>query len=340
MREDLRQELPASFRARRREERLRRCFLDDLPLVHEDDPVGDPAGEAHLVRHTHHGHAVPGQAGHHIEDLVDHLGVEGRSRLVEQHDLRLHGEGPRDGDPLLLAARQVGRIVPGPVAQSHPLEQAARRGLGLAPRKLAHLDGRQHDVLEGGHMREEVEGLEDHPDPRAQGGELEAAPGEGVAQHDQVALLEALQPVHAPDEGALARARRPAHDHDLARGHRETHVAQHVELPEPLVEILEDDGRFWHQLITTRTSPAFTAWPSSTRTSATAPAAAARSSFSIFMASMTTRGSPASTRSPTRTATWAIRPGRGAASVWPRPEPAAPPFVRMTYRVASSTCTV
>src|SRR5258708_31024316 len=47
--ENLRQELLAAVRLRRGEERLGRAFLDHLPLVHEDDAVGDAAGEPPLL---------------------------------------------------------------------------------------------------------------------------------------------------------------------------------------------------------------------------------------------------------------------------------------------------
>src|SRR5262249_12088247 len=91
--QDLREEIPGAVGSRRREEFLRGGRLHDLTGVHEDHTVRDALREAHLVRHDHHGHAFLGEIGHDIQDLVDHLGVEGRGRLVEEHDPRLHGEG-------------------------------------------------------------------------------------------------------------------------------------------------------------------------------------------------------------------------------------------------------
>ena len=40
------------------------------------------------------------------EHALAELGVEGRERLVEEEDRGLVDEGPRDGHPLLLAARE------------------------------------------------------------------------------------------------------------------------------------------------------------------------------------------------------------------------------------------
>src|SRR5207302_6664245 len=138
------------------------------------------------------------------------------------------------------------------------------------------------------------------------------------------------------DEGALARTRRATHDDDLAHLHGQGDVAEDLHLSEPLVDGLELDHRVGHQVITTRTSPAFTAWPGRTRTSATVPGAPARSSFSIFMASITRSVSPSATMSPAVTATWVIFPGRGAVSVWDPPPAAAPPLVRMAWRAPPS----
>ena len=57
-----------------------------------------------FVGYAEHGHAGGGQLAHGVEHFLDHLRVERRGRLVEQHDLRLHGERAGDGDPLLLTA--------------------------------------------------------------------------------------------------------------------------------------------------------------------------------------------------------------------------------------------
>ena len=60
------------------------------------------------------------------EHLADELGVEGRGGLVEEHQLRVHRQGPGDGDPLLLAAGELGRVGVRLVAQADLLEQLER----------------------------------------------------------------------------------------------------------------------------------------------------------------------------------------------------------------------
>ena len=54
-----------------------------------------------------HGHALGSQILHDTQDFANALGVEGGGRLVEQDQLRIHDECPRDADALLLAAGEL-----------------------------------------------------------------------------------------------------------------------------------------------------------------------------------------------------------------------------------------
>ena len=105
------------------------------PRSNTDHPVGDAAREIHLVGHHDHGHAFVGERLHHAQHLADGLGVERRGRLVEQHELRLHGERAGDRDALLLAARELRRVLRGIFGEADLGEQRARPGLGLGVRQ-------------------------------------------------------------------------------------------------------------------------------------------------------------------------------------------------------------
>jgi hypothetical protein len=97
---------------RGRGERLARLsFLDDPAFVHENDPVGDVGGKAHLVRHHDHRHPFGRHLANGGKHLADKFGIERRSRLVEQHDARLDRERPGNRHALLLAAGQLPRIL-------------------------------------------------------------------------------------------------------------------------------------------------------------------------------------------------------------------------------------
>ena len=110
--QDLGQELLRALRPRLAEEIVLRGVLDDRALVHEDHAIRDLAGEAHLVRDAHHGHAFLGELHHDVEHLVHHLGIERRRGLVEQHADRIHRQGAGDRDALLLSAGELpGKLV-------------------------------------------------------------------------------------------------------------------------------------------------------------------------------------------------------------------------------------
>src|SRR5680860_610916 len=89
------------------EELLRRRLLDDLALIDEYDLVAHFPCEAHLVSNDDHRHPFARESAHDVENLTNHLRVERRGRLVEQHQFRLHGQRSGDGDALLLASGAV-----------------------------------------------------------------------------------------------------------------------------------------------------------------------------------------------------------------------------------------
>ena len=152
---------------RAQEHVVRRPLLDDDALIHEDHAVGDLAREAHLVGDHDHGGALLGEIAHHTEDLTHQLGVERRRGLIEEHQFRLHRQGTRDGDTLLLPAGELRRIIPGPIGEADHLQQFEGLLLDLRLGHPFHLHRRFHHVFQRRHMREEVEPLEDHPDPGA-----------------------------------------------------------------------------------------------------------------------------------------------------------------------------
>jgi hypothetical protein len=183
-----------------REDLRGRPLLDDLAAVHEDHPVGDLGRELDLVGHDQHRAALPGELAHDFEDLADQLRVERRGRLVEQHQLRLHGEHAGDRDPLLLAAREALGILGRLVGEAHLLEHRHRPLLGLGPGHAEHPARRHCHVVERGQVREQVEALEDEADLGTLAGEF------AVAQMDisAVDLLLADQRAVDPD---MARGR-------------------------------------------------------------------------------------------------------------------------------------
>ena len=66
------------------------------------------------------------------------------------------------------------------------------------------------------------------------------------AVNDEPALLVRLQPVDAADECRLTRSRRPADDDAFTARDIKIDIAQHMKLPEPLVEFSDFDDWFTH----------------------------------------------------------------------------------------------
>ena len=75
-----------------------RTLFEKLAVGHEEHAVGNLAGKAHLMRHDDHRHAGLRKLLHNLQHLAHHLGVKRARRLVEEHDLGLHGKGADDGD--------------------------------------------------------------------------------------------------------------------------------------------------------------------------------------------------------------------------------------------------
>ena len=127
-------------RRRRREvvDLGRRADLLDPALAHHDDPIGQRERLLLVVGDVDRRDA---ELALDRADLLAQrdadLRVERRQRLVEQQDLRLDRQGPRQRDPLLLPARQLVRVAVALVRQVDQLEQLADALADLGPSAAA-----------------------------------------------------------------------------------------------------------------------------------------------------------------------------------------------------------
>src|SRR5207245_10657532 len=101
--------------------------------------------------------------------------VERRCALAEQHQSRLHGQCTRDGYALLLATRELAGKSRTAVAQADALEQALRARPRFRAIEVADVERALHDIFQRGHVRKEVEVLEDHANLGARGGDVALA---------------------------------------------------------------------------------------------------------------------------------------------------------------------
>src|SRR5215213_8081569 len=239
--DDLVDEVARAFAPGGLEELLRRALLDDVAVVDEDDPVAHLAREPHLVGHDGHRHAVAREVAHDVQHLPDHLRVQRRGRLVEEHELGLHRQRPGDRHPLLLAAREVGGVRIGLLGDADALEQLLPARPCIRLREPLHLGRREGHVLHDRLVREEVELLEDHPDLRAQLRQRLTGAAHGPSVEAHLALVDGLQAVDAAQHRRLARARRPGDHDDLPTTDRQIDPVQDDVFPEALADRAQFD---------------------------------------------------------------------------------------------------
>ena len=188
-------------------------FLDDA-VGHENDAVGDFFGEGHFVGDDNHRHVFVGELFDCAQDFARQFRVEGTRRFVEEHDVRVHGQGAGDGHTLLLAAGKGFRIGIALIGETYFFEElhGVLRRFFLA--FAARLHGRKDDVLEHRHVREEIEALEDHADFAA-----DAVDALGIAHADAVdddfAGRRLFQVIDAAQDRTLAGTGRADDDDDF-----------------------------------------------------------------------------------------------------------------------------
>ena len=214
--------------------------------------VADLAGEAHLVGDDDHRHPFRGQFAHHVEDLLDQLGVEGAGHLVEEHHVRVHRQRPGDRDPLLLAAGEPFRVLVELVGEADPFEQRVAFLLAPPPRSgRAPFPGAMvtfcsavrwgkrlncwKTIPTRWRTKSSSQPASPVPEPRS--------PADVVALEEDLALLRRLEQVDAAQQGALAGAARAEDADDFAFGDLEVDAAQHLEVAEALVDPLQLEHR-------------------------------------------------------------------------------------------------
>ena len=169
--------------------------------------------------------------------------LRGGIESVEEHEVGLHAQGARDGDALLLAAREARDVGRHEVGEADLGEVLAGDVLGLRLGHLFERDGREGAVVQDVHVVEQVEALENHADLLAQLVHIDVVGGEVGAAEPHVAGVGGLEQVQAAQQGRLAGARGADDGHDLAGHDRKVDVAQDLEIAEGLAQALDaDDG--------------------------------------------------------------------------------------------------
>ena len=174
--------------------------------------------------------------------VVRPLGVQGRRGLVEVDHRGVGRERPRNGDALLLTAREFVRI--GVVAtfqadpgEKHPGALARRLGLHAVPD-----DRTERHVLEHRMVEKEVVVLKDEGRALAKRGPFPSRePSQVVVRplEREAAGVGRLESVQTTQQRRLSRAARPDHGDDLSLSGVETHAVEHLGRTEGFVKILQ-----------------------------------------------------------------------------------------------------
>ena len=220
-------------------ELLGRPELLDLARVHHRDPVAHRERLLLIVGHVHEGDPDLRLDALELDlELATQLEVEGAERLVEEQHVGPVDQRPGEGDPLLLAARQLVRLAAFVAGQVDELERFTDPARGLVLGDALALQA-ERDVVADVEVGEERVVLEDHVD-RALVGRI----GGHVAttQQDRPAGRE-LEAADHPQRGRLAAARRTEQREEFAGGDLERDAVDRPDLAESLLQVEELDLR-------------------------------------------------------------------------------------------------
>src|SRR5206468_8100613 len=185
------------------------------PTFDEMDDAVDRAGELRAVGDENDGRPRLRSGPELGEEDPGVVLVEVPGRLVREDHRGIVQHGAAEGDPLLLAAGERGRVVACPLPDAEPIHQEGGGAGGLGP-VSPDVPGGQEDVLPRGQLRDEVEGLEDEPEvPATEARERAPAdPRETEVAEPQLAAVGAIEGAEEVQEGRLPRAG-PSHHRDV-----------------------------------------------------------------------------------------------------------------------------
>ena len=196
-----------------REYLLGRAFYGDEPVVHEDDPVGDVPGEAHLVGDDHHGDVLGCQVFDDFQDFAGEFGVKGGGRLIKEQDVRVHAQGSGNGNSLLLSAGELVGVIVFFVGEAHFFQKLSCLGIDFFFVPLLDFDGGVNNIFNHGKMGKKVKVLEYQAD---------------FSIFDDFAGVWGFKTGGAAEQGGLAGAGGADDAEDLALVYFQGNVAEHI----------------------------------------------------------------------------------------------------------------
>lgn len=126
--------------------------------LHEHDAVGQDERLIDIVRDEYRrlaARTLP-EVEQHVLQTPAYHGIQRAERFVEQHNGRIDGKCPGNGDTLTHTTRKLERIAIGSIANANLFEQGTRSAFGFRlVDALIRLLHREHDVLDSSLPREQ-----------------------------------------------------------------------------------------------------------------------------------------------------------------------------------------
>lgn len=222
--------------------------LNDFAFFHDSHLVADFLDHLHFMGDEDNGQIeFFVEAFEKLQHFIGCLRIQGRCGLVAKQDVRVIGQGSGDGDPLLLAARQLGGVGFFLVPDANDVQQFPNLGSLFFLAELAMLQGKGH-VVKNGLGAEQVEVLKNHSDFLPSLPELLAVEaGQVFSANEHLAGSRFLKQVDGSDEGTLSCPRKPDNAINIASLNCEADIVHSVDslaLAEDHMDIFEFNHLF------------------------------------------------------------------------------------------------
>src|SRR5262249_4112146 len=221
-------------------ELLGRRYLEHAPVAHDGDAIGQRERLLLIMRDVHGRDA---QLLLELTDLGAHLDadlrVEVRQGLVQQEDVRVQHEGAGQGDPLLLATRELSRVA---LLEARQVDLGEAGGPTVGDGRAAELPepAPAGDVRLHRHVRPQRVVLEHHADvARVRPEPVDAA----VAEPD-LAAVGCVKAGDQPQECRLSAPGGPEQREQLAVADLEARAVDGGHASEPLEDTEQTDLHF------------------------------------------------------------------------------------------------
>src|SRR6266540_6443618 len=222
----------------------RRALGDLLAVVEHEHRVAQAHDDLHVVLDEQDGLALIAQAAYGLEQVVQQCPVHAGRGLVEQDQRGITHEHPHELHELLLAVREVPRILTGQALELDEGQQLA----GARFRRLARPAGDHEQVLQRGQLGEHADDLE-RPANAAARDLIGLAPVDAHAVEQDAPRIAALHAGDAVEQGGLARAIRADETVDPAALEGERHAVDGVDAAEVLVKLDHLERRAGRQIV-------------------------------------------------------------------------------------------